>query len=214
MRKFTALLAVALLVAPGAANAQSISKLKSRIIPEAGSQDSWSYRDPKADVTKYKSFIIEPTVLSTAPEVSWGGATEANKRKYADMFTAAMRTEIAKSYGLATKKGPDVGVIKLTLLGVTPTSPIAVASKVSPMGLALSGVKSIAGKPGTLSGSAHVAFELTDSQSGEVVAAALRRRSPDALNIMAAASTDVTVEAVAKDVARAVRVALDQANGR
>jgi hypothetical protein len=208
-----AFLCISLSTLPVAALAQPKTPQMSAELA-GGVPDSWSYRNPKADVTRYKSFIIEPTAISTDPAAHWGKATEADKQKYAAQFTAALRDEIAKSYGLTTKKGPDVGVIRLTLLGVTPNSPIAIATRVTPMGFALSSVKSIRGKPGTFSGSAQVAFELMDSRSGELIAAAIRRRSPDALNIVATTSTENTVGAVAQDVAEAIRVGLDKANGR
>jgi hypothetical protein len=176
--------------------------------------DSWSHRNETRDLSRYNSFIIEPTAVSSDPAAKWGKATEAEKQKYADLFTRALRDEIGKSYTLATSKGPGVGVMRLTLLGVTPTSPIAVASRVTPIGFALNSVKSMAGKPGSFSGSAQVAFEMTDSQSGELVVAVVRRRSPDALDIGATTSTESTVAAIAKDVASAVRGALDRAHGR
>jgi hypothetical protein len=215
VKAFAALLCLSLLVStwPVAAAAQS-QGLRSAGKLAQESPDAWTYRNPKADVTRYKSFIIEPTAISTDPAANWGKTTEADRQKYAEQFTTALRDEITKSYSLTTKKGPDVGSIRLTLLGVTPNSPIAIATRVTPMGFALSSVKSLRGKPGTFSGSAQVAFELTDSRSGELVAAAIRRRSPDALNIVATTSTESTVDAIAKDVAEAIRTALDTANGR
>lgn len=216
MKLLAAFLCISLATAPVAAFAQS-QNLRSagKLAPDAAAgQDSWTYRNPAAKLTKYKSFIIEPTAVSTDPAASWGKATEADKQKYAALFTTALRDEIGKSYSLTTKKGPDVGVMRLTLLGVKPNSPVAIATRVTPMGFALSSVKSIRGKPGTLSGSAQVAFELTDSRSNELLAAAIRSRSPDALNIVATTSTESTVDAIAHDVAKAIRVALDTANGR
>jgi hypothetical protein len=75
-------------------------------------------------------------------------------------------------------------------------------------------MKSIAGKPGSFTGSVQVAFELRDSRTQELQFAAVRRRSPDALDIPATLSTEATVEAVARDVANSIRKGLDRANGR
>lgn len=215
MKASAAFLCISLSTLPVAALAQPQNLQSSeQLAQDEGAKDSWSYRNPSADLTKYKTFIVEPTVVSTDPAAKWGKSTDADKQKYADQFTTALKAEIGKSYGLATAKGPGVGVIRLTLLGVTPTSAVAVASRVTPVGFALNSVKSLAGKPGSFSGSAQVAFELTDSQSGDLVAAAIRRRSPDALDIGATTSTEGTVGAVAKDVAEAIRTGLDKANGR
>jgi hypothetical protein len=214
MKPAAALLCLSLAAAPVAAPAQPQNLKSSAQLTEDATKGSWSYRDAKADVTKYKKFIVEPTVVSSDASAKWGKATDADKQKYADLFTEAVRAEIAKSYGLATEKAADVGVIRLTLLGVTPTSAVATVSKVTPIGFALNGIKSMAGKPGSFSGSAQIAVELTDSESGELVAAVLRRRSPDALDIGASTSTESTVAAIAKDTASAIRAGLDKANSR
>jgi hypothetical protein len=214
MKPSAALLCLALAAAPAAALAQPQNLQSSAQLTADDGKDSWSYRDATADVTKFKKFIVEPTVVSTDAAAKWGKATEADKQKYADLFTTALRAEIEKSYGLATEKAPDVGVVRLTLLGVTPTSAVATVAKVTPIGFALNGIKSMAGKPGSFSGSAQIAFELMDSQSGALVAGVVRRRSPNALDIGASTSTEGTVSAIAKDTAGAIRAGLDKANGR
>ena len=215
MKPSAAFLCVSLVAAPAVALAQPPQNLKSSaMLTEDATKDSWTYRDPKADVTKYKTFIVEPTVVSTDAAAKWGKATAADKQKYADLFTEAVRAEIGKSYGLANAKAPDVAVIRLTLLGVTPTSAVATVTKVTPVGFALNGIKSMAGKPGSFSGSARIAVEVTDSESGDLVAAVLRRRSPNALDIGASTSTEGTVAAIAKDTASAIRAGLDKANGK
>jgi hypothetical protein len=180
----------------------------------ADPRDSWTYRNPDIDATKYQSFIIEPTLVSEDAAATFGEISKADQKRYAAMFTDALREQIGEGYTLATKKGPGVGVIQLTLLGVTPNSPVAIATRVTPTGLALSSVKSLAGRPGSFSGSAQIAFELKDSVSGDLIAAAIRRRSPDALDLVATTSTDSTISSVAKDVAKAIRAALDKANGK
>jgi len=214
MKPAAALLCLCLAAAPAAALAQPQNLQSSAQLTADEGKDSWSYRDASADLTKFKKFIVEPTVISTDPAAKWGKASEADKQKYADLFTTALRAEIEKSYGLATEKAPDVGVIRLTLLGVTPTSAVAVVTKVTPIGFAINGMKSMAGKPGSFSGSAQLAFELMDSESGALVAAVLRRRSPNAIDIGASTSTEGTVAATAKDTASAIRAGLDKANGR
>ena len=55
---------------------------------------------------------------------------------------------------------------------------------------------------------------MTDSRSGDLLFAAVRKRSPNALDIESTLSTEKTVEAVADDIAEAVRKGIDRANGR
>lgn len=215
MKASAALLCLSLSALPAVALAQPQNLQSSaQLAQDDGARDSWSYRNPSVDVTKYKTFIVEPTAISTDAAAKWGKATDAEKQKYAELFTNALRAEIGKGYGLATAKGPGVGVMRMTLLGVTPTSAVAIATRVTPIGFALNSVKSMAGKPGSFSGSAQVAFELTDSESGDLIVGVVRKRSPDALDIGSTTSTEGTVGAIAKDAAEAIRAGLDKANGK
>ena len=202
---------------PASISAQAPGALRSssQLTEDPGKRDSWTYRNPNAAIGQYKRFLIQPTVVYTAPTAEWGSTTAAQRQKFAARMTDALRAEIAKSYEVATAPGPGVATMRLTLLGVQTTTKVAAtASRVTPFGLALNGVKSIAGKEGSFTGSVQAAFELTDSRSGELLFAAVRRRSPDALDIEATLSTEKTVEAVADDMASAVRKGLDKANGR
>jgi hypothetical protein len=184
-------------------------------LTEDAEPDSWSYRKADVDLSKYKAFLIEPTLVHSDPTASWGGTTPQERAAFAEMLTQDLRNEIGQSYPLASKPGPGVATMRLTLLGVSTTQPAAaVASRVTTIGIAMNGVKSLRGKPGSFTGSAHLAFELTDSRSGELLAAAVRRRSPNALNISAALSTEKTVAAISKDVAKSIREGLDAVQGR
>jgi len=217
MKAAAILLCATLVTIPATAAAQQLpSDLRSaQQLAEDGGRDSWTYRNPAADLTKYKGFIVEPTVVYSDPAASWGGTSPAQRGGYAEMLTRDLRDEIGGSYTLAEKPGPGVATMRLTLLGVVPTVPgVAAATRVTPIGLALNGVKSLEGKPGTFTGSAQLAFELYDSRSNELLLAAVRRRSPNALDISAALTTDNTMAAISKDAATTIRKAVDNANGR
>lgn len=187
----------------------------SKLEEDAGRKDSWTYRNPKAVISRYKSFIIQPTAVYADPAASWDGVPPDKRQKFAQMLASALREEIGKTYTVVNTPGAGVAVMRLTLLGLEDTTPgAATVSRVTPFGLALNGVKSLTGKPGSFTGSVQVAFELTDSQSNELLFAAVRRRSPDALNISATLSTEETVHAVAEDIAESIRKGLDKAHGR
>jgi len=215
MKVAVALVCATVAAIPMTAAAQPSTELRSASkLSEDAARDSWTYRNPKADLTQYKAFIVEPTAVLSDPAASWGGTSPAQRAKFAEMLTGDLRDEIGKSYTLATQPGPGVATMRLTLLGVSATTPgVAAATKLTPAGLALNGVKSLTGKPGAFTGSAQIAFELSDSRSSELLVAAVRRRSPDALDINASISTENTVASVSKDVAAAIRKAIDKANG-
>ena len=218
MKPAQAILCTALaLGSPAAVFAQAPAAISSssKLSEDEGKRDSWTYRNPNAVIGKYQSFIIQPTELYSDPTAKWGSTTMEQRRKFAEMMTDKLREEIGKEYQIAQRPDSGVATMKLTLLGVQSTTKLAAtASRLTPFGLALNGVKSIAGKEGSFTGSVHVAFELTDSRTGELLFAAVRHRSPDALDIEATLSTEKTVEAVAEDSATAIRKGLDKANGR
>jgi hypothetical protein len=200
--------------------AQTPPELQSsaQLTEDEGKNDSWSYRNPEASFSKYKRFIIEPAVVYTNPTAKWGSTTPEQRQKLAADMTDELREEISKSYGIAEQPAPDVAKMRLTLLGINPVDNgqgvAATVTKVTPYGLAINGVKSLAGKKGSFAGSVQLAFELIDSQTESLQFAAVRRRSPNALDIGAAMTTENTVKAVAEDIAEAVRKGLDKANGR
>jgi len=213
------LFAALLLGTPAAilAQAQAPSELPgaSLMTEDSGKSDSWTYRNPDVALSKYQKFLIEPTAVTSDPTATWSSTSPADRQKYAAYMTTALRNEIAQGYQVVDKPGPGVAILRLTLLGVQQTVPlIATASRFTPIGFALNGVQSLRGKKGSLTGSVQAALEVNDSQSGELLFAAVRRRSPVALDIESTLSTDKTVEAVADEFAKSIRQGIDTANGR
>jgi len=201
---------------PAAILAQAPSDLASasQLSPD-GKGDSWTYKNPDVALSKYQRFIIQPTAVYADPAAQWGSTTPEQRQKYAAYMTKALRDELGKTYQIADRPGPGVATMRLTLLGVQNTvGGVATASRLTPMGFALNGIQSLRGKKGSMTGSVHAALEVTDSRSGDLLFAAVRVRSPNALDIESTLSTEKTVEAVADDIAVAVRKGIDKANGR
>jgi len=202
---------------PAAILAQAPSDLASasQLSPDEGRGDSWTYANPEVSINKYQKFLIEPTVVYSDPTAQWGSTTPEQRQKYAEYMTTALRNAIAGGYQIVDKAGPGVARMRLTLLGVQNTVGLAAtASRMTPMGFAFNGIKSLAGKKGTLTGSVHAALEVNDSQNGSLIFAAVRQKSPNALDIKSTLSTEKTVEAVADDIAHSVKKGLDNANDR
>jgi hypothetical protein len=177
--------------------------------------ESWNYKRPSLDLRRYRNVIIDRTVVYRGPDAQFDGIDQGERGKFAEITTRALTEEIGKSLPIVTRPGPDTLRLKMTLLGVDKTTGgVATATRVTPMGFAMSAVKSLAGKQGTFTGSVLYAVELTDSRSGELQIAAVRRMSPDALDIPATISTSETVKAVAESSAKRIRERLEAAMGR
>ena len=205
----------ALAVTAPSAMAQSAHLKSSSKLQQDGKGDSWTYRNPDASLAKYQSFLILPTVVSGDPTAQWSGTSMEARRTYAAYMTKALTEQVGSGYQLVDRPGPGVATLQLTLLGVQKTiGGVATAARMTPMGFAMNGIQSLRGKKGSMTGSVQAALEVSDSQSKELVFAAIRQRSPDALDIESTLSTEKTVEAVADEFAKAIRKGLDKANGK
>lgn len=186
-----------------------------QMVQDAPKSESWTYMKPDLNLAKYRSIIIVPTAVYTGQDAQFKGVSAEEQQKYANFITQALNKELAKSFQIVTAPAPDALQLKITLLGAEETTGgVATVTRVLPIGFVTSAVRSMADKPGRLTGSLLMALEVTDSTTGELQAAAVRRKAPDALDISATVSTSDTVQSVAEDVARSLRERLDEAAGR
>lgn len=176
--------------------------------------ESWTYAQPVARFQKYRTVIILPTQVYQGPDAQFEGIDPADRAKYAAMITDELRSEIAKSFPAPAKPQADTLRIQVTLLGGEKTKGgVATATRVTPIGFGLSAVKSALGKQGTLTGSVLYAVEAYDARTNELLLAAVRRRTPDPLDVPATLSTTDTVKAVARDFAETARKRLEELTG-
>lgn len=168
--------------------------------PQGG--DSWTYVNPAANFTKYRTVIVEPTTVYTGPDAQFGDIDQADRAQYAGIISDALRTGIGKSFPPPARPGADTLIVRTSLLGAKKTiGGVATATRVTPLGFGLSAAKSLLGKGGTFTGSVLLAIEGYNGKSGELLFTAVRRRTPDPLDIPATLSTTDTVKAVARDFA-------------
>jgi hypothetical protein len=171
-----------------------------------GKGESWTYTRPGYQLASYKSVIIDPTAVYDGPDAQFEGISRSERAKFAGLVTDQLRTGIAGALPVVTRAGPGTARLRVTMLGMTETTGgVATATRVLPIGLATSALKSLAGKQGTLTGSMLVAVELFDAKTGELQVAAVRRRAPDALDVPATVSTTATVQSIARGLAKELR---------
>lgn len=177
--------------------------------------ESWTYFNPKLDLRKYRDLIIEPTVVYDGPDARFEDVDPADKDKFAGIVDEGLRTELAKGFTIVSRPDPGTARIRVTVLGVdNTTGGVATVTRVTPFGFALNAVKSMADKPGSFTGSVLYAVELNDGVTGELQVAAVRRESPDALDVGATLSTTDTVKSVANRIGKQIREKLEKASGR
>ena len=176
--------------------------------------ESWTYVQPRSRFATYRTVIVEPTVVYQGPDAQFDGITPADRVKYAEMITNELRSELAKSFPAPPRAQADTLRLRVTIIGANKTKGgIATATRVTPLGFATSALKSAMGKTGTFTGSLLYAVELYDARSNELLLAAVRRRTPDPLDVPATLSTTDTVKAIAREFADGARKRLQDLTG-
>lgn len=185
------------------------------LVQDREGTESWTYFEPGLDLSTYRHVIVEPARVYSGPDAQFDGIDPADRANMAEIFTAALGSELAGVLPPTNKAGPGTLRLRITILGAKKTrGGVATATRLTTFGLAANAVKSAAGKPGTMTGSVLFALEAFDGKTGELVAAGVRRRSPDALDIPATLSTTDTVKAVARDFADNIRKRLEKSAGK
>jgi hypothetical protein len=177
--------------------------------------ESWTYARPASEFRKYRTVMIPAAVVYQGPDAQFEGISPADRVKFADMITRELRAEMAKSFPSPAKPQADTLRIQVTILGASKTTGgIATATRIGGLGFATSALKSVLGKPGSLTGSILYAVEAYDGRTNELMLAAVRRRTPDPLDVPATISQTETVKAVAREFADGARKRLLELTGQ
>ena len=214
-----AIAAIALLIAvPAAAQTKDhapVALPSARLMAQdKANTESWTYAQPVSVFAKYRTVIVDPTTVYQGPDAQFDGVDPADRQKYAAVITDELRQEIAKTFPSPARPQADTLRLRVTILGATKTKGgIATATRVTPVGFGLSALKSAFGKTGTFTGSILYAVEVYDARTNELLLAAVRRRTPDPLDVPATLSQTETVKAVAREFADGARKRLESLTG-
>jgi len=186
----------------------------SKMSQDKANSESWTYAQPSSRFLKYRTVMVADTTVYTGPDAQFEGIDPSDRARFANIITQELRAEIAKSFPAPKRPQGDTLRLHVTVLGAQKTSGgIATATRVTPFGFATSALKSVLGKPGTLTGSVLYAVEVYDAKTNELLLAAVRRRTPDPLDVPATLSTTDTVKAVAREFADGARKRLQELTG-
>jgi Protein of unknown function (DUF3313) len=179
--------------------------------PAQGERGAWTFLAPDVDLRKYTRFILERPKVYRGEGASYPtNLSQQDLEDIAQGFLDETRNALEPEYPVVTEPGPDVARLRFTLIGVEQTVPYAsTVTRLIPVGAAINMVSSAAGGGGTLTGSVTYAIEAIDSESGKVVAAAVRRLTPGAFDLSSTLGTKDTARAVARDAAAKLRARLD-----
>ena len=69
-----------------------------RMTQDKPGTESWTYAQPTAVFTKYRTVIVDPTTVYQGPDAQFDGIDPADRQKYAGMITDELRSEMAKTF--------------------------------------------------------------------------------------------------------------------
>ena len=142
------------------------------------------YVKPNVDVKKYRQFYVEPVRIYRGADAQFADISEEQKQKMADFIRNEFIKALKKSFEVVDKPGPGVLRIRFTLAGLQETvMPLATVTHALPAGLVVNLGLSAAHMNGSFMGSIVFGGEFFDGETGELEAAFLARKSPNAMNI-------------------------------
>lgn len=132
------------------------------------------YINPNAQWTQYNKVLIEPVTF-------WGGdstkLSAADQRTLTNFFYQALEQQLGKKFQVVTQAGPGVMAIQVALIDATTATPaLRSISVIEPHVRLLASLKYLATGTFPFVGSAEADAKITDSVSGQVLAAAVSKR--------------------------------------
>ena len=171
---------------PDAANMQRSPNVSGRL--------SWVKEG--VDFRKYTSIMIAPVTIYDGTDTEWGNTSPADRTEIANYLQAAYSKAIGQNLRVVTRPGPNTLLLKMELVGVESNVPVAsTVTRVYPAGLVANIFNQATDKPGTFAGSVTYAMSLFDSTNNTLLAAAVNKKFPEALNVTATFSTNATAKA-------------------
>ena len=147
-----------------------------KLEPGSEGQVALRYQDPNASWSQYHQILLDPVQF-------WSGEDSKLAPDAAQMLTTyfynAMKDNLEKGgFSLAQLPGPGVLRTQLALLDASAATPILrTVSLVVPQALLINSAQRLFSDKYAFSGHIEVALKATDSQTGELLAAGLDRRS-------------------------------------
>jgi len=173
--------------------------------PDSRYPHSLVYIKEGANFGQYSKLIMDPVQIYRGAGAKWhkGKVTEKMKEDLAQFAQTEFARVLGPKYPIVNQPSPGVLRMKVTLADVELTTPaLAVVSHFSPGGMGMNLLGTGAGMQGSFMGSVTMSVELRDAQSDTVLAAALTKQAPLAVDVtktfgnLSAARAGITETAV------------------
>jgi len=140
--------------------------------PEGGAKLRWV--KPGADLTKYKSFMVDSVIFYLADQSEYKGIDPQVMKDLADSFNKELVAAFKDKYPIVADPGPDVARIKIAITNIERSKPgVSAVTSIIPVGIAVSVVKRGATGGWAGSGETCAEFMFLESESNEAIVMAV-----------------------------------------
>ena len=130
------------------------------------------------DFSVYNKVMIDQVVFYFSEDAQYKGIDPNELKELSDAFHKAFVDELSDGYTIVAEPGPDVLRIRTAITDLVPSKPaLNTITTIIPVGLAISAVKRVATGTHTFVGQASAEMEILDSQTHELLAAAVDEKS-------------------------------------
>ena len=135
------------------------------------------YINPTVDFKPYTKIMFDRIVVTLSDNAKSTQVDPTQLMELVDYYQTALIDAVKSGYEIVDTAGPDVLRVKVAITGVKPSKPVAnTLSTILPVGWAVSGAVKVASDDNMGTGEAASEMNLTDSVTGESLAAAVDRR--------------------------------------
>ncbi len=150
----------------------------SQLKPGQKGQAQLLYIDPAAEFSTYNAILMEPiTVYASAEDSALSRVPKDQIQELVNYLDATVREHLAGDYKFVTEPGPGTMRLRVALTEAQGAKVgLNAVSSITPIGLALGGLKKAVTGASTGVGSTRAEMELLDAQTGKRLAAAVDER--------------------------------------
>ena len=143
----------------------------------------YSYEIP-VNWKSYANIIVDQVAVYRGPDNQFEEVSEDDKSSTAHYMYAQFIGKLSSRFNIVSTPGPNTLRLKLTLTGITKTTPVlGTVSRLDLMGALYNGVQSFRGGEGTFTGSVFYVVEIYDASNSNLLSAYIVKQYPNSLNI-------------------------------
>lgn len=172
------------------------------------------YRSPKVDLSKYHGVYIPAADVYHGADADFGDVSPQDQQLLGLALTQDVGRALARNRNVVSRPGPGIVTLQLTLAGVSKTRPILSLTRITPIGLGITAIKSVGDMPAAFVGAVTVAGKFTDSQTGQILGGFVTRQSPPAYDLRSSAGTVTTAQLALSHMASGLATAIDDVVGK